>query len=127
MIKVNNKDTRKRHWPCSDVFVVNFTYFTRCSSVSIVEFEQLNVDYELVLWISIYPREKRRHLTTVFLVNIKRISHLVFMLYLFYLLINEINWNLLTSDINATCKNRNSSSWLIFFSIFTFENSNVWI
>ena len=109
MIKVNNKDTRKRHWSCSDVFVVNFTYFTRCSSVSTVEFEQLNVDYELVLWISIYPREKLRHLTTVFLVNFKRISHLVFMLYLFYLLINKINWYLLTSDINATCKNRNSS------------------
>ena len=44
MIKVNNKDTRKRHWSCSDVFVVNFTYFTRCSSVSIVKFKQLNVD-----------------------------------------------------------------------------------
>ena len=101
MIKVTNKDTRKRHWPCSDVFVVNFTYFTRCSSVSIVKFKQLNVDQEPVLWISIYPREKRRHLTTVFLVNFKHISHLVFMLYHFYLLINKTNWYLLTSDINA--------------------------
>ena len=43
MFKVNNRDTGKRHWLRSDVFIVNFTYFTRYSSASIVDFEQVNV------------------------------------------------------------------------------------
>ena len=32
----------QRHWCRSDVFIVNFEHFTPCSSVSIVNFEQVN-------------------------------------------------------------------------------------
>ena len=56
MFKVNNRDTGKRHWLRSDVFIVNFTYFTRYSSAYLVDFEQVNVSWEPTLWISIYPR-----------------------------------------------------------------------
>ena len=46
--------------------------------------------------------------------------------HLFYLLINKINWYLLTSVINATCKSSNSQLFgLYLFSIFIFENSNI--
>ena len=71
MLKVHNRSTRRRweiwskltiktperrHWPRFDVFKVNFTYFARFSSASIVDFEQVNISYELVPWISIYSR-----------------------------------------------------------------------
>ena len=80
--KLRTKTPERRHWPCSDVFIVNFTYFTIYSSASIVDFGQVNIGFEPVLWISIYPRAERRHCTTAFLVNFKHISHLV-LLFLF--------------------------------------------
>ena len=41
MYKVNNKDTRRRHWYCSGVFIVKFeyNYFIPSSNVSVVDFE----------------------------------------------------------------------------------------
>ena len=71
MCKVGNRSTKRKwgicpklaiktpkrcHWPRSDVFIVNFTYFTCYSSVSVVDLEQVNVSLEPVLLISIYPR-----------------------------------------------------------------------
>ena len=49
--KLTIKTSERRHWPQSDVFVVNFTYFTRYCRVRvcIVDFEEENVCYELVL------------------------------------------------------------------------------
>ena len=59
MLKVRNKNTRRRweicskltkktperrHRPRSDAFIINFTYFTRYSSVSIVDFEQVKIN-----------------------------------------------------------------------------------
>ena len=45
MFKVNNKNTRKRHWRRSAVFTVNLEHVSHLfSSVSIVEFEQVNVN-----------------------------------------------------------------------------------
>ena len=41
--KLKIKTPERRHLPRSDVFIVNVTYFTRYSSVSIVAFEQVNV------------------------------------------------------------------------------------
>ena len=43
MFRVNKKTPEQRHWPRSDVFIVSFIYFTRYSSASIVDFEQVNV------------------------------------------------------------------------------------
>ena len=58
MLKVHNRSTKRwweicstltiktpeqGHLPRSDVFIVNFTYFTRFSSASIIDFEQVNV------------------------------------------------------------------------------------
>ena len=56
--KLTIKASERRYWPRSDVFIVNFTYFTRYCRVTfyIVDFEQENVYWEPVLWISIYPR-----------------------------------------------------------------------
>ena len=60
MFKVNNRNTRiryeicskltiktpeRRHWRHSGVFIVNLTYFTPCSSVSIVNFERVTADW----------------------------------------------------------------------------------
>ena len=39
MLKVNNKNTRTRHWRRSDVFIVKFEH--EIWSVSIVDFEQV--------------------------------------------------------------------------------------
>ena len=39
MFKVNNKDTR------ATAFIVNFEHFTPCSSVSTVNFEQVNAGW----------------------------------------------------------------------------------
>ena len=61
LFKVNNRNTRKRwnmlkvskktsercHWRCSGVFIVNFEPF---SSVSLVDFEQVNVGWIIILW-----------------------------------------------------------------------------
>ena len=82
--KITIKTPERRHEPRCDAFIVNFTYFTCYSSVSIVDFEQVNVCQEPVLWIYIYPRAERRHSTTVF---IFQISHLVL---IFLLLILSI-------------------------------------
>ena len=42
-LRLTIKTWERRHWPRSDFFIVSFTYFTRYSSVSIVDFEQVNV------------------------------------------------------------------------------------
>ena len=47
MFKVNNKDTRtleQRHYPRFDIFILNFMYFTRYFSISLVGFEQVSVN-----------------------------------------------------------------------------------
>ena len=49
MFKLTIKTSERR---CSYFFIVNFTYSTRYSSVSIVVFEQVNVGLEPVLSIS---------------------------------------------------------------------------
>ena len=50
LLKVNNRNTRKRSEICSGVFIVNFeTYLTSFSSVPIVEFEQVNVSWECLM------------------------------------------------------------------------------
>ena len=50
MFKVNNRDTRTTPWRHSNVFIVNVTYFTSCSSVSIVTFEQVNAGWEVFMY-----------------------------------------------------------------------------
>ena len=60
MFKVNNRNTRKRcelcskltvktperrHWRHSGVFIVNLEHFRPCSSVSIVNIEQVNTGW----------------------------------------------------------------------------------
>ena len=47
------------------------------------DFEQVNVCQEPMLWISIYPRAKHRHCSTVFFVNFQHILHLVLVFLLF--------------------------------------------
>ena len=62
MFKVNNRNTRtrcevcskltaktpeRRQWHHSDVSIVNFKHFISCSSVSIVDFEQVNAVWEI--------------------------------------------------------------------------------
>ena len=62
MFKVNNRNTRtrfeifsklkikipeRRHWRYSGVFIVNFEHFSLvCSSISIVNFEQVNAHWD---------------------------------------------------------------------------------
>ena len=41
--KLKIKTPERRHWPRSDVFIVNFSYLTRYCRVSIVDFEQENI------------------------------------------------------------------------------------
>ena len=41
--KLTIKTSERRHRPHSSVFIVNCTRFTQYSSVSIVDFEQVNV------------------------------------------------------------------------------------
>ena len=44
IVRVNNKDIpERRHWRRSCVFIVNFEYISHLFSVSIVDFEQVNV------------------------------------------------------------------------------------
>ena len=83
--KLTTKTPPRRHWPRSDTFFVNFTYFTRYWRASIVDFDQGNICYEPVLWISIYPRARRHHCSTVFIFNFEHISHLVLVLLLLIL------------------------------------------
>ena len=52
LFKVNNKDNGRRHRRISGVFVVNLTYFTYCSSVSTVDFEQANTSREYLIKIA---------------------------------------------------------------------------
>ena len=56
MFKVNNENTRRRHWSRFGVFNVNFEHnFTPFSSVSIVDFERVIVSWEVPtkLWLLI--------------------------------------------------------------------------
>ena len=47
MFKVDSKDTKRRHWPGSGDFIVNFGHISHFfSSFSIVDFEQVNVSWE---------------------------------------------------------------------------------
>ena len=47
IFKVNNKDTRTTTWRRSSVFIVNFEiYFTPSTSVSNVNFEQVNAGWD---------------------------------------------------------------------------------
>ena len=47
--KLTIKSPERRHWRYSGVFIVNFkTYFTPCSSVSIVNFEHVNAGREFL-------------------------------------------------------------------------------
>ena len=63
LLKVNNRNTRTRCEICSKltikiperrqcrrsgIFILNFTYFTPCSSVSIVKFEQVNAGWHFI-------------------------------------------------------------------------------
>ena len=49
MFKVNNKNTGRTSWRCFGVFIVNFENISQLfSSVSIVNFEQVNVS--CVFW-----------------------------------------------------------------------------
>ena len=46
MFKVNNKDTKTTPWRRFGVFIVNFEHTSYlCSSVSIVNFEQVNAGW----------------------------------------------------------------------------------
>ena len=45
MFKGNNKNTRRR----SGVLIVNFDYFTPFPSLSIVDFEQVNINWVVAL------------------------------------------------------------------------------
>ena len=54
--KLTIKTPERGDWSRSDVFIVNVTFFTCYSSASILDFEQVNISKEPVLWISIYPR-----------------------------------------------------------------------
>ena len=47
MSKVNNKDTKRPHWRRFGVFIVNIEHSSHlCSSVSIVNFEQVNSGWD---------------------------------------------------------------------------------
>ena len=69
MFKVNNKDTRTTSNDVSDVVLVSllltWTYFTRFSSVSIVNFERVNVCWE--------KHEIRRKKKTAF---VEKVNHI---------------------------------------------------
>ena len=43
--KLTIKTPERPHWRCSRVFTVNFEHITPCYSVSIVNFEQVNVSW----------------------------------------------------------------------------------
>ena len=51
MFKVNNKDTRTT--PMASIYVFIWTYFTPCSSVSIFNFEQLNIGWETACMLNV--------------------------------------------------------------------------
>ena len=44
---------KKCHWRCSSVIIVNWTYFTLLSSVSMVDFEQVDVCCETILSVAL--------------------------------------------------------------------------
>ena len=50
LFKVNNRDTRKRCGICSELTIK--TYFTPFASISVVEFEQVNVSWvtTIIMW-----------------------------------------------------------------------------
>ena len=47
MFKVNNKDKKRPHWLCDDVIIANFEYISNLFPVSVFDFEQVNVFWEL--------------------------------------------------------------------------------
>ena len=49
LFKVTIETENISHWRRSGVFIVNFTYFTSFSSVSIVEFEQENISWDVII------------------------------------------------------------------------------
>ena len=50
MFKVNNKDTKRRHWRRFRVFIINFEHILHlCSIISIVKFEQVNAGWVVIL------------------------------------------------------------------------------
>ena len=74
MFKVNNKDSRTMPLAPFGVFIVKFEYiFTPCSSVSIVNFEQVNAGWEtdgclhLIKWFSTNSRIEQAFITQTFL------------------------------------------------------------
>ena len=46
--KLTIKTPERREWHRSGVFIVNFTYFTHCSDVHIVDFEQVNAGWVII-------------------------------------------------------------------------------
>ena len=46
LLKVNNRNTRIRFEICSKLTIKTLTYFTSCSSVSFVNFEQVNAGWD---------------------------------------------------------------------------------
>ena len=46
--KLTIKTPKRRHWRCFGVFIVNFEHISHlCSSVSVVNFELVNVGWEI--------------------------------------------------------------------------------
>ena len=69
MLKVNNRNTRTRHWRLSDVFIVKFEH--EIWSVSIVEFEQV-----IPGWVLRYLEPCQTSAINVFLRIVKRFRSL---------------------------------------------------
>ena len=47
VFKINNKNTRKTSLTSFGVFIVNFVLISHFFSVSVVEFEQVNVNWDI--------------------------------------------------------------------------------
>ena len=68
MFKVNNQNIRKRQRRCSGVFIVKFEHISHLFSVSVVDFEQINVSWEMLVYENlINPFHKYQ--------NVEKISH----------------------------------------------------
>ena len=68
MSKINNKNTSEWRWRRSGVFIANFehiSYFTPCSSVSIVDFEHAIADW-VITYIITFSIVKKRNSKTKF-------------------------------------------------------------
>ena len=84
MLKVNNKNTRttstpeRRHWHRSGVFIVNFEHISLFSSVSIVDFEQVNVRWDLSWKIPIIYNDKNSSFNYWIKTVLSQLTKLVF-------------------------------------------------